>query len=52
MSLYEIDWIINKREENLTEETDKDLVKHLLPTIYVGYKDIFLKAVLDKLPPH
>ena len=52
MSLYEINWIINKREEKLTKETDEDLVKHLLPIIYAGYKDIFLKAALDKLPPY
>ena len=49
-SLYKIDRIINKREEKLTKETNKNLVKRLLPTIYTGYKDIFLKAVLDKLP--
>src|SRR6266702_1989801 len=43
-SLYEINWIIAKREE--------EPVKRLLPTIYMGYKDIFSKVVLDKLPPH
>src|SRR6266481_4445645 len=51
-SLYEINWIINEREEKLAEETNKELVKRLLPTIYAGYKDIFLKAALDKLPPY
>ncbi len=51
-SLYKIDWIINKREEEPVEEIDKELVKHLLPTIYTGYKDVFLKAALDKLPPY
>ena len=51
-SLYKIDWIINKREEEQVEEIDKELVKHLLPTIYTGYKDVFLKAALDKLPPY
>src|SRR6267378_4711605 len=51
-SLYEINWIINKREEKLAEETNKELVKYLLPTIYMGYKNIFLKAALDKLPPY
>ena len=51
-SLYKIDQIINKKEEKLAEETNKELVKHLLPTIYMGYKDVFLKAALDKLPPH
>ena len=51
-SLYKINWIIDEREEKPTKETDKDLVKCLLPTIYAGYKDVFLKAALDKLPPH
>ena len=51
-SLYEINRIINKREKKPTKETNKDLVEHLLPTIYIGYKDVFLKAALDKLPPH
>ncbi len=51
-SLYEIDQIINKREEKLAEETDKELVKYLLPTIYAGYKNAFFKVALDKLPPH
>jgi len=50
-SLYKINWIINKREEELAEETNKELVKRLLLTIYIGYKDIFSKAVSDKLPP-
>src|SRR6266576_5795711 len=49
-SLYEIDWIIAEREEELAEETDKELVECILPTIYVGYEDVFLKAALDKLP--
>ena len=30
-SLYKIDWIINKKEEGLVEETNKKLVKRLLP---------------------
>ena len=51
-SLYEIDWIIAEREEELVEETNEELVKRLLPTIYAGYKDAFLKAALDKLPPY
>ena len=51
-SLYEIDQIINKREEKLAEETDKELVKYLLPTIYAGYKNAFFKVALDKLPPY
>ena len=52
MSLYKINQIINNREEELAEETDEELVKHLLPTIYINYKDIFLKAALDKLLPY
>jgi hypothetical protein len=51
-SLYKINQIINKREEELAKETNKELVKRLLPTIYAGYKDAFLKAALDKLPPY
>ena len=51
-SLYKINRIINKREEKLVKETNKELVKRLLPTIYARYKDIFLKAALDKLPPY
>ena len=51
-SLYKINRIINEREEKLAKETNKELVKRLLPTIYTGYKDIFLKAALDKLPPY
>jgi len=50
-SLYEINWIINKKEEGLEEETNKELVKRLLPTYLLGYKDAFLKADLDILPP-
>ena len=51
-SLYKIKLIITKREEELAKETNKELVKRLLPTIYVGYKDAFLRAALDKLPPY
>jgi len=32
------------------EETDKELVEYLLLSIYLRYKDICLKAALDKLP--
>jgi hypothetical protein len=51
-SLYKINQIINKREEKLAKETNKELVKRLLSTIYAGYKNIFLKAALDELPPY
>jgi hypothetical protein len=51
-SLYKINRIITKREEELVKETNKELVKRLLPTIYMGYEDIFLKAALDKLLPY
>ena len=51
-SLYKINRIINDREERLAKETNKELVKRLLPTIYINYKDAFLKAALDKLPPY
>jgi hypothetical protein len=46
-SLYKINWIINKKEERLAKETDKELVKRLLFTIYSEYKDVFLKAALN-----
>jgi len=52
MSLYKINWIINKREEKPIKETNKELVKYLLPTVYTKYKDAFLRAALDKLPPY
>ena len=51
-SLYKINRIINKREEELTKEINKEFIKCLLPTIYIRYKGIFLKIVLDELPPH
>ena len=51
-SLYEINQIINKREEKLTKEINKELIKRLFFTIYTRHKGIFLKAVLNKLPPH
>jgi len=52
ISLYKINRIINKREEKLIKETNKELVKYLLPTVYTKYKDVFLRAALDKLPPY
>jgi len=51
-SLYKINQIINKREEKLIKETNKELVKRLLPTIYAKYKDAFLRVASDKLPPY
>jgi len=51
-SLYKINWIINKREEKPAKETNKELVKRLLPTTYAGYKNAFLKTALDELPPY
>jgi len=52
MSLYKINRIINERGEKLIKETNKELVKRLLSTIYTKYKDVFLRAALDKLPPY
>jgi len=49
-SLYKINYIINKREKKLTEETDKELVKYLFFSIYLKYKNMYLKAALNKLP--
>ena len=51
-SLYKINWIINKREKELTKETNKELIKRLFFTIYIRHKGAFLKAALNKLPPH
>jgi len=51
-SLYKINRIITKREEEPVKETNKELVKRLLPTVYMGYEDAFLKVALDKLPPY
>jgi len=50
-SLYKINRIINKKEEGLVEETNKELIKRLLPIYLLDYRDAFLKAALDILPP-
>jgi len=52
ISLYKINRIINNREEKPAKETNEELVKRCLFTIYTDYKDIFLKAALNKLPPY
>ena len=44
--------IINKKEEGLVEKTDKELIKRLLPTYLLNYRDAFLKVALDILPPY
>ena len=49
-NLYKIDRIINKREEELAKETNKELIKYLLPIYLLGYRDMFLKVALDILP--
>jgi len=51
-SLYKINWIINKKEEGLVKESNEELVKRLLPTYLLSYRDAFLKAALDILPPY
>ena len=51
-SLYKINQIINKREEKLTKEINKEFIKCLLSTIYVRHKGVFLKVALNELPPH
>jgi hypothetical protein len=51
-SLYKIDWIINEKEEGLAKESNEELVKRLLPTYLLSYRDVFLKVALDILPPH
>ena len=51
-SLYEIDWIINEREEELTKETNKEFIERLLPTIYARHKGVFSKTALNELPPY
>ena len=52
ISLYKINRIINKREKELTKETNKKFIKRLFFTIYIRHKGAFLKTVLDKLPPY
>jgi hypothetical protein len=51
-SLYKIDRIINEKEEGLAKESDKELVKRLLSTYLLSYRDAFLKVALDILPPY
>jgi len=51
-SLYKINQIINKKEKGLVEETNKELVKRLLPIYLLDYRDAFLKVALDILPPY
>jgi len=51
-SLYEINQIIAKREEVPVEETNKELVKRLLPNYLLNHRDAFSKAALNILPPH
>jgi len=36
----------------LVEETNKELVKRLFPNYLLNYRDAFLKAALDILPPY
>ena len=52
MSLYKTNQIIKNREEKPAKKTNKKLVKYLLFTFYINYKDVYLKAALDKLPPY
>ena len=57
MSLYKIDWLIDKyimdvyNDWNEDEET-WDLIYQRLPSYYSSFKDVFSKVKLDKLPPH
>jgi hypothetical protein len=50
--LYEINRIIDEKEEGLAEESNEELVKRLLPTYLVSYRDAFSKAASDTLPPY
>ena len=43
---------ITTREVSAVTETDEELVKYFFPIYFLGYKDTFLKAALDTLPPH
>jgi len=49
-SLYKINYIINKREKKPIKKTNKELFKCLFFSIYLKYKNIYLKTALDKLP--
>lgn len=51
-SLYEIDRILERREQLLEEDEEEQLIKRLLPKEYVAYLDVFSKAASDILPPH
>jgi hypothetical protein len=43
---------MSEKEEGLAKETNKELIKRLLPIYFLGYRDVFLKAALDILPPY
>jgi hypothetical protein len=51
-SLYKIDRIINEKEEEPAKESNEELVKRLLPTYLLSYRDAFSKAASDILPPY
>jgi len=51
-SLYKINRIINEKEKGPVKESNKELVKRLLPTYLLSYRDAFLKVALNILPPH
>ena len=51
-NLYKINQIINKKEEGLAKETNKELVKYFFPIYLLGYRDAFLKAASDMLFPY
>jgi len=52
-SLYEIDYIINKKSRNAkaTSKTKEEILKKTMPKKYYNLILAFLKKELDKLPP-
>ena len=53
-SLYEIDYIINKKSRNAkaTSETKEEILKRTMPKEYYDLILAFLKKESDKLPPY
>ena len=50
MSLYEIDYILEDREQSI-EEDEEELLRRL-SSKYPKYVDVFSKAAFDTLSPH
>jgi len=51
-SLYEIDRILEEREQLTGEDEEVQCIQRLLPKEYAAYLDVFSKAASNILPPH